>query len=700
MKDSRQRRTQLILVRALVFLIVATALAAPARGAVVLVGDRVDAQQVTEVRVDVPPGCVITGVGFRAHQDNFTTMLCRYHRVSPDGKLVDPQEVRAGAEPDHACEATVMLPDGYVAVGFGARGAPEWDITTLRVWARKLNPDGTLGKVEIFNDGFAPENGCEREVLLGEPDRALTGAGLRFMFNDVIGIYARSSRIAKVSEQTLNGKPGTVAWIADGNSIEVERAAESFGVARVLSTEPAAGESVILDAAARDRGCGAVPDVRVSRLADEIVAGAMRGVRSCAAWVTAGQSCALGSTNELNLRAIQLLAKNPFRPVDDVWDTITVDEYGRAAAPSAKAALMWTESLNGLIFDILGSGVLHRDGKLVTVDAARASLANDAKDPARADIARQLLFPDKQAVELAKIEKDTARWILLQASASAQEAEKADKTPATARLAQGMTDLESAAAFWDAAASVFLLTQTYAIDGAPQTRSAAENALADLKTASAQAAVYGDVDAFIASARAALQAAETGGPLVAAFDDVKKLEADGKADAAARKLSQTLKDRQFAPHLSKRNETIADLATGLTAVWTPGDSIRVLRGGDGEWTLEEAGGRWAFANGESAPCVYFDVTGDKLDPPADCVLSFDYFDEGTGSISVQYDSDYEKDRQYHPAESVHKTDTRTWKSAQVTLTNALFSGSENMLADLRILGGTPLRVRDVKLSVK
>jgi len=161
-------------------------------GKVVLFDERVDVQQKTEIQYDVPDGCVVTGLGFRAHYDNITTMYCRYHRLMPNGTLAQAKEIKLGSEPEHACEAKILLPNGWVAVGFGTAGEPEWDVTLLRVWARELKPDGTLGEIKVFNDGFKPEREPERHVLISESNRALTGVGLRFHFNDIQGIYARS----------------------------------------------------------------------------------------------------------------------------------------------------------------------------------------------------------------------------------------------------------------------------------------------------------------------------------------------------------------------------------------------------------------------------------------------------------------------------------------------------------------------------
>lgn len=187
-------------------------------GGIILFDERVDAQQITELRFDVPAGCVVTGLGFRAHYDNVTTMHCRYHRLAANGKLTDPKEVHLGSEPDHACEAKVMLPEGWVMVGFGAAGEPEWDVTLLRVWARRLNADGSLGEMKAFSDGFKPDRGTERDVLLTESDRALTGVGLRFGSNDITGVYARSRRIIAIDEKTSKRlKPFKVrGWLLDG----------------------------------------------------------------------------------------------------------------------------------------------------------------------------------------------------------------------------------------------------------------------------------------------------------------------------------------------------------------------------------------------------------------------------------------------------------------------------------------------------
>jgi hypothetical protein len=145
-----------------------------------------------------PPGYVITGLGARAAGDNVTTVRLRIQPLRADGTLGESEVIRAGWEPDAGLEANVDLPEGYVATGFGARIAPEWDVKTLAVWGRPLLPDGTLGEEKEFRGGIQPEGGLEEKVML-EPGRVLTSAGLRCSLNDVKGIRATSVKVVRTA---------------------------------------------------------------------------------------------------------------------------------------------------------------------------------------------------------------------------------------------------------------------------------------------------------------------------------------------------------------------------------------------------------------------------------------------------------------------------------------------------------------------
>ncbi len=197
-------RTTILLVVFVPFVLHAASVSSLQPGNVILVNEEEIAGERTEVRFACPSGSVITGIGARAHYDNFTTLWVVYRPLRPDGTLGPPEEAHRGSEPDHACEALIRLPNPYVVCGFGARGAPEWDITTLWVWGRPLAPDGTLGSEKIFKDGFQPDHeGLERKAVDLRPQRVMTGAGLRFASNDVAGIWATSAEVFHLTGDSL-----------------------------------------------------------------------------------------------------------------------------------------------------------------------------------------------------------------------------------------------------------------------------------------------------------------------------------------------------------------------------------------------------------------------------------------------------------------------------------------------------------------
>ncbi len=115
-------------------------------------------------------------------------------RLLPDGSLGAAMEMRGGWEPDSHLEARVELPEGYVATGFGAGIAPEWDVKRLGVWARPLRPDGSLGEEKLFRGGIDHKSGFEQTIRL-EQGRVLVSAGLNCMLNDVNKIKGDSAEV-------------------------------------------------------------------------------------------------------------------------------------------------------------------------------------------------------------------------------------------------------------------------------------------------------------------------------------------------------------------------------------------------------------------------------------------------------------------------------------------------------------------------
>jgi hypothetical protein len=804
---------------------------------VVLLDERVDRDEITEIRFNAPAGCVVTGLGLRAHADNITTMHCRYHRLLPDGTLVDPEEAHLGSEPEHGCEGKVLLPDGWVAVGFGAAGEPEWDVTLIRVWARQLNRDGTLGEVKAFNAGRRPDRGPERFVLIDETDRALTGVGIRFHHNDIMGIYGRSHRVLDLDDDARAKLRGlTVSgWLLDGlDDIDVDqlladmdergvgrldvrlngsqeppldeqvealrdlasrcrkanvdiylwatglqpqralrlvREADSLtgvvadasalsdesspaarvgkvlescrqenlrlylrtdrvhdwmrdvpkDVAVVLSPDAAgdypeqeslAGREVlaglqIADDAALAAG---LPDVRIAEVAGRIADAALAGARGFIPTVHSGGQYLPGSVSAIGLDAVDRLVADPLLPTDALWDELCAAHYGDAG-PQAEFVLQAAASANNLIFGMLGLRLLWADGHLASVPQARERLHLLAE--ARAErtqlSARSLLKPSDKVADQVKIEGDTAQWHVRQCVAVADEAAKAAPGPAMQELGDAVARLQQSARLSQVASTAFIQTQLYAQDAAPRTLEAAEGALNHLSTVAEEvSAATGDspmvegVETFIASARESLEESPKKAPIAQAFRRVRDLSADGRDNEAAQALADILSEPEFGDHLDKHWQTVGEIASTLPALGTAGGGLEIRWGGDGQWKLEKVGGRWCSMTHDKGPCIYFNVPGEPLDPAADYVLSFEYFDQGDWELWAQYHSDFPADRNptYYPAGPLQLKDTRTWKEGSLALPRCRFGDGQNMVSDLRFLSGKGMCIRNVGLTPK
>jgi len=183
--------------------------ATDAVGSLALVDPKDEAADKVEGHLKAPPGYVITGIGARAHYDNITTMWLRIQPLLPNGTLGKAEQLRGGWELDAGLEAEVKLPPTYIATGFGAAVAPEWDVKRFRVWARPLLGDGTLGEEKEFRGGADLVSGVEKSVRL-KPGRVLTGVGLNCMFNDINGIQATSAALIDTAtrKSTTSAPPG------------------------------------------------------------------------------------------------------------------------------------------------------------------------------------------------------------------------------------------------------------------------------------------------------------------------------------------------------------------------------------------------------------------------------------------------------------------------------------------------------------
>lgn len=139
----------------------------------------------------------------------------------------------------------------------------------------------------------------------------------------------------------------------------------------------------------------------------------------------------------------------------------------------------------------------------------------------------------------------------------------------------------------------------------------------------------------------------------------------------------------------------APLSRGLTPVVVSDGPLRPAQVG-GSACLEVLPGSFLYLNVDDG--FFFDNEGLIS-------VTLEYWDEGTGSASPQYDSTSRNipDQQgaYKQALPIAFTNTKMWKTHTFVLSDARFVGRENGGADMRFSvspGSSPLRVRLVSLS--
>ncbi len=81
---------------------------------------------------------------------------------------------------------------------------------------------------------------------------------------------------------------------------------------------------------------------------------------------------------------------------------------------------------------------------------------------------------------------------------------------------------------------------------------------------------------------------------------------------------------------------------------------------------------------------------------SDITLEADYYDDGTGTLTLQYNTD---GNAYKSVELAKLTDSKTWKTAKITVTDACFTDSQNYSNDFRIGGPDVFYLSAVRLLV-
>lgn len=126
--------------------------------------------------------------------------------------------------------------------------------------------------------------------------------------------------------------------------------------------------------------------------------------------------------------------------------------------------------------------------------------------------------------------------------------------------------------------------------------------------------------------------------------------------------------------------------------------LRLRDNGDGHTAPVTVGGREGRSTTDGSPFQYFDVDNTIVPGGAyRATVTIEYYDHGTGSWSMQYDSTTDA---YKQSASVAKTGTDTWKTATFTLDDAKFHNGENAGTDFRLANsGDTGTVGSVHVSV-
>ncbi|WP_433890342.1 Ig-like domain-containing protein [Streptomyces sp. CA-111067] len=104
--------------------------------------------------------------------------------------------------------------------------------------------------------------------------------------------------------------------------------------------------------------------------------------------------------------------------------------------------------------------------------------------------------------------------------------------------------------------------------------------------------------------------------------------------------------------------------------------------------------------GHGSSDLYFGIdNGTAASGSYDATVTVSYYDAGTGTLAVQYDNGARDPD--HTAGSIKLTDSRTWKTAQVSIKGGYFGGLEAAGGDFRLHdpAGGPITVHSVGVSV-
>jgi hypothetical protein len=150
----------------------------------------------------------------------------------------------------------------------------------------------------------------------------------------------------------------------------------------------------------------------------------------------------------------------------------------------------------------------------------------------------------------------------------------------------------------------------------------------------------------------------------------------------------------------------ADISVILGATNTDSGLAQIEFSGDGVTEAATVGGESARETVEVVPGdlnMYFQLgSGVAFDGNFQVTFAVDYYDAGTGTWTLEYDSNDTSatlDGAYTNAFTVTNSGTDTWKTATGTVTNALFDHRQNGGADFRIASAAAVTIHEVSAQV-
>ncbi len=150
-----------------------------------------------EVRMDMGYRWALIAIGGRAKPGEITTLRMLARKINSDGTLGVSQEFRTGTEKDHGLEVWCVAPRNHIIVGVGGR-LKDGDLTTMQIEHAPYDPKtkSTTKKSTTARCGIEPHAPLERMIshqVYGYPlsQNYISGISMRELDGNLETLRAR-----------------------------------------------------------------------------------------------------------------------------------------------------------------------------------------------------------------------------------------------------------------------------------------------------------------------------------------------------------------------------------------------------------------------------------------------------------------------------------------------------------------------------